>query len=93
MQEKLLGNNTDFRKQHGTQLKNMKGKIVYTPPQDPTEIINLMSNLEKFINDKNTNNLDDLVKMAIIHHQFETIHPFYDSNGKVRIINFAFNYL
>jgi Fic family protein len=57
------------------------------PPQDYDTIVSLMSNLEFFINDT-TDNLDALVKMAIVHHQFETIHPFYDANGRTgRIMN------
>jgi Fic family protein len=47
-----------------------------------------MSNLEQFINDDLLSDLDPLVKMSIIHHQFESIHPFYDGNGRTgRIIN------
>lgn len=47
-----------------------------------------MSNLEKFINDDSVSDLDSLVKMCIIHHQFESIHPFFDGNGRPgRIIN------
>ena len=62
--------------------------MVYTPPQDKDEILNLMANLEKFINDPDFSPLDPLTKMAIIHYQFESIHPFYDGNGRTgRIIN------
>ncbi|GAB4395816.1 MAG: hypothetical protein OHK0053_06750 [Microscillaceae bacterium] len=47
-----------------------------------------MNNLEAFINDDRLSDLDPLVKMAIIHHQFESIHPFYDGNGRTgRIVN------
>jgi Fic family protein len=50
-----------------------------------------MSNLEKFINDKDSCDFDPLVKMAIIHYQFESIHPFYDGNGRTgRIINILY---
>ena len=52
--------------------------MVYTPPQTAQDIIDLMSDLEKFINDDELSDYDDLVKMALIHHHFESIHPFYD---------------
>ena len=77
-----------YRKQMGTTLKDNRGNIIYTPPQNPKDIENLMTNLETFINDDTYSPLNPLVKLAIIHHQFESIHPFYDGNGRVgRIIN------
>lgn len=81
-----------FRKLPGTALKNGEtGETVYTPPQSHDEIITLMSNLENFINDDTLTDIDPLVKMAIIHHQFESIHPFYDGNGRTgRIINILY---
>ncbi len=89
IQEALENNRAGFRKLPGTELKNdLTGEIVYTPPQSPDEILRLMSNLERFINDDTMSTLDPLIKMAIIHHQFESIHPFYDGNGRTgRIIN------
>jgi Fic family protein len=55
------------------------------------EVLELMANLEKFINDNEFPNLDPLIKMAIIHYQFESIHPFYDGNGRTgRIINILY---
>lgn len=73
-------------------LKNDQTReTVYTPPQELDEIIGLMNNLEKFINDSELTDLDPVVKMAIIHHQFESIHPFYDGNGRTgRIINILY---
>lgn len=78
-----------FRKLPETELKNERtGETVYTPPQSYDEIAKYMQNLEQFINDDELSNLDPLIKMAIIHHQFESIHPFYDGNGRAgRIIN------
>lgn len=78
-----------FRKLPGTALKNGEtGETVYTPPQNHDEIVTLMTNLENFMNDDTLTDIDALVKMAIIHHQFESIHPFYDGNGRTgRIIN------
>lgn len=64
--------------------------MIYTPPQTKQEIEILLKNLEDYINNDRNNN-DPLIKMAIIHHQFESIHPFYDGNGRTgRIINILF---
>ena len=92
IQSQLEENRAGYRKVPGTSLKNdQTGEVVYTPPQHPEEIISLMQNLEKFINDNEMSDLDPLVKMAIIHHQFESIHPFYDGNGRTgRIINILY---
>ena len=89
IQSEIEKNNAGFRRAPGTELKNAStGKVVYTPPQDYDTILDLMKNLEQFINDNSISNLDPLVKMAIIHYQFESIHPFYDGNGRTgRIIN------
>lgn len=78
-----------FRETPGTALKNeTDGRLVYIPPQDPAEIRKQMGRLERFINEDERSDLDPLVKMAIIHHQFESIHPFPDGNGRIgRIIN------
>lgn len=88
IQAELEKNRAGFRKQTGTMLKNDRtGEVVYTPPQHPDEIIALMSDLERFINQENPQ-YDPLINMALIHHQFESIHPFYDGNGRTgRIIN------
>ncbi|MCF8225400.1 MAG: Fic family protein [Bacteroidales bacterium] len=88
IQKALEGNKAGFRRLPGTTLKNSStGEVIYTPPQDPEEIKGLMANLEKFINDKEICTFDPLVKVAIIHYQFESIHPFYDGNGRTgRII-------
>lgn len=92
IQQTLEENNAGFRTQMGTQLKNEHtGKVIYTPPQNIDDITVLMSDLERFMNDDSYSNIDDLIKMAIIHHQFESIHPFYDGNGRTgRIINILF---
>ena len=87
--KELEHNNAGFRKLPGTELKNQAtGETVYTPPQNYDEIVSLMSNLERFINDDSLSDIDPLIKMAVIHHRFESIHPFYDGNGRTgRIIN------
>ncbi len=89
IQSELEKNKAGFRKLPGTALKNTTtGETVYTPPQEYATILDLMANLEQFINDDTMSDFDPLVKMAIIHYQFESIHPFYDGNGRTgRIIN------
>ena len=92
IQEVLEQNSAGFRTTPGTQLKRSSdGAVIYTPPQDGQLIVELMSNLEQFINDDELCPIDPLVKMAIIHHQFESIHPFYDGNGRTgRIVNILY---
>lgn len=92
IQATLEQTNAGFRKLPGTALKNEQtGETVYTPPQSNEEILALMNNLESFINDNSLSELDALIKMAIIHHQFESIHPFYDGNGRTgRIVNILY---
>lgn len=92
VQEILEQNSAGFRTTPGTQLKRENdGAVIYTPPQDGLAIVKYMSNLEQFINDEQMSQLDPLIKMAIIHHQFESIHPFYDGNGRTgRIINILY---
>jgi len=92
IQGELEKNDAGIRKLPGTALKNLQtGEIVYTPPQDYNQIIKLMTNLEQFINDDSICDYDPLVKLAVIHYQFESIHPFYDGNGRTgRIINILY---
>ncbi len=88
IQTELERNSAGFRKLPGTALKDGAGRTVYTPPQDPAEIVRLMGDLERFINDDALFAVDPLIKMALVHHQFESIHPFYDGNGRTgRILN------
>lgn len=88
IQQALESNNAGYRRLPGTVLKDGAGRTVYTPPQDPDDIVHLMADLERFINDAASFEADPLVKMALIHHQFESIHPFYDGNGRTgRIVN------
>ncbi|MGD1008385.1 MAG: Fic family protein [Ignavibacteriaceae bacterium] len=92
IQEELENNTAGFRKLPGTVLKNeFSGEVVYTPPQDPQTIISLMQNMDEYINNDSLHTIDPLIKMAIIHYQFESIHPFYDGNGRTgRIINILY---
>ncbi len=88
IQAELEHNRAGFRTLPGTAPRGDGGRVVYTPPQDPQAILALMGDLERFINDDALFDADPLVKMALIHHQFESIHPFYDGNGRTgRIIN------
>lgn len=86
----IEGNHAGIRKQGDTKLINDKtGEIVYTPPETETEIRNLLGNLERYINEEDE--VDTLIKLAVVHYQFESIHPFYDGNGRTgRIINELF---
>lgn len=92
IQATLEQNDAGFRKQSGTVLKNPRtGEIKLIPPQNPQDIIDLMVNLSEYINDASLDDFDSLVKMAIIHYQFEATHPFYDGNGRTgRIINILY---
>lgn len=92
IQATLEENRAGFRRLPGTELKNDRtGETVFVPPQSHDEIVAHMDNLERFINDPGVSDLDPLVKMAVVHHQFETIHPFYDGNGRTgRILNILF---
>ena len=87
IQKILEENNAGFRKLPGTALKNAAtGKTIYTPPDKYESILSLMKNLDEYLNE--TDELPPLIKMAIQHYQFESIHPFYDGNGRTgRIIN------
>ena len=87
IQECIEGSKGGIRRLPGTVIKNtFTDEIVHTPPQSEDEILYYLKNLEDYIN---TNQLyDPLVNMAVIHYQFETIHPFYDGNGRTgRILN------
>lgn len=91
IQEELKRDSGGYRKLPGTTLKNQLGAVVYTPPQDPAIILDLMGNLEQYFNDDSLQDVDPLVKMAVLHFQFESIHPFYDGNGRTgRILNILY---
>jgi len=79
----------DLRKLPGTVIMNTKtGEVLHTPPQNQEEIEEYLSNLEKYINIPELQDIDPILKMAVIHFQFESIHPFYDGNGRTgRILN------
>lgn len=91
IQQELVGNTAGIRSSPGTVLKNDKtGEIVYTPPQDKQEIVALLGNFIQHFNDTGAD-LSPLVNLAVLHYQFESIHPFYDGNGRTgRIINILY---
>jgi Fic family protein len=82
-------NQSSIRNSPGTALKNaINGEVVYTPPCCEDILRDKLSALERFINDTDISTLDPLIKLAFIHYQFESIHPFADGNGRTgRIIN------
>ncbi len=81
-------NNASIRNTAGTTLSNSQGEVIYTPPSGEAVIRDKLANLEKFINeDENSSDepgrtIDPLIKMALMHYQFEAIHPFSDGNGR-----------
>lgn len=92
IQQTLEENRAGLRKLPGTELKNTStGEVVYTPPQNPEKVESQMANLVAYLNDHELSDNDPLVKMAVIQFQFESIHPFYDGNGRTgRIINILY---
>ena len=90
IQKRLLSNNAGIRIEPGTVVGNSHtGEIIWTPPQNHETIKQHLNNLMKYIN--NGASLHPLVKLALIHHEFESIHPFYDGNGRTgRIINILY---
>ena len=79
-----------IRRMPGTAVANAAtGAVIYTPPEGETIIRDKLKNLEDFIHVED--DLDPLIKLALIHYQFEAIHPFADGNGRTgRIINILF---
>lgn len=73
-------NNASIRVTPGTTLSNTKGEVIYTPPTGEDVIREKLANLETFINEEEI--YDPLIKMALMHYQFEAIHPFADGNGR-----------
>lgn len=79
----------DIRSTPGTRIANGKGETIYTPPEGEAVIRDKLGELEKFMH--GDDGLDVLVKMALVHYQFEAIHPFPDGNGRAgRILNILY---
>lgn len=93
IQKDLIGNKAGIRSTPGTVLKNdTTGEVVYTPPQDKDEIQELLSNFIQYYNEPELREgVPDLIWLAVLHFQFESIHPFYDGNGRTgRILNILY---
>ncbi len=90
IQEVIEGSKTGIRKVPGTKIINPKShEVVYVPPQSESDIRDYLQNLKQYMNHDTGNAA--LIDLAIIHSQFESIHPFYDANGRTgRIINILF---
>lgn len=90
--QQIISPNHPIRKIPGTVLKNPKTQeVVYTPPQHYDEIKTLLDNLEQYINVPEFHETDALIKMPIIHFQFESIHPYFDGNGRTgRLLNILY---
>lgn len=88
IQKELEGNDAGIRTLPGTALVNdATGETIYIPPDDPVAIQQLLTNLETYLN-TDIHPVDPLIRMAVAHYQFESIHPFYDGNGRTgRIVN------
>ncbi|MCF6280100.1 MAG: Fic family protein, partial [Flavobacteriaceae bacterium] len=78
--QRIRQNTSNIRIVSGTTLSNARGEVIYTPPSGESIIREKLKNLEKFINEDKT--LDPLIKLALLHYQFEAIHPFFDGNGR-----------
>ncbi|MBL1280136.1 MAG: Fic family protein [Fluviicola sp.] len=78
--QRIKENTSSVRTTTGTTLSNTNGDVIYTPPSGEDVIRKKLSNFEKFINEDGS--LDPLIKMALMHYQFEAIHPFSDGNGR-----------
>lgn len=91
IQQELVENSAGIRNTPGTVLKKDRtGEVVYTPPQDRIEILDLLSNFILHFN-QDDRDLSPLIKLAVLHYQFESIHPFYDGNGRTgRILNILY---
>ncbi len=89
--QRLKNSSEEVRQNIGVRLANpVTNKIIYTPPEGEGLIRKKLHALEEFIHDDG-NDLDPLIKMALIHYQFEAIHPFSDGNGRTgRILNVLF---
>jgi len=89
IQQELEQNQAGIRRLPGTSLRNDRtNQVIYTPPDDAAVLNRLMRNLEEYLNSHQPDDIPVLIKLAIQHYQFESIHPFYDGNGRTgRIIN------
>ncbi|WP_457665386.1 Fic family protein [Thiolapillus sp.] len=88
--EIIKGRGMGIRRLPGTKLTGNDGRIVYTPPEGEERLRALLGNLEQFVHDDESG-LDPLIRLAVMHYQFEAIHPFGDGNGRTgRVINILY---
>jgi Fic family protein len=88
--QKIKKTQASIRNVTGVKISNTRtGEVIYTPPEGVNVIRDLLKNIEEYINNEDA--LDPLIKMAIMHYQFEAIHPFSDGNGRTgRILNILY---
>jgi Fic family protein len=86
----ILNTRSGIRNVPGTTISNSTtGKVIYSPPEGEGLIRDKLGELEQFIHGPDS--LDPLIKLALVHYQFEAIHPFPDGNGRVgRILNLLY---
>jgi len=86
----IKGSDLDIRRVPGTTLANDRtSEVIYTPPAGEAILRQLLANWEQFLH--NHDEIDPLVRMAVAHYQFETIHPFTDGNGRTgRLLNILY---
>jgi Fic family protein len=86
----IKGVELDIRTTPGTALvSDATGQIVYTPPEGEARLRALLSNWERYLHE--ADRVDPLIRMAVMHYQFEAIHPFTDGNGRTgRILNLLY---
>jgi Fic family protein len=88
--QKIKETTAGIRNTPGTKISTSTGQIIYTPPEGENLIRDKLANLEEYIN-SGDDKTDPLIKLAVIHYQFEAIHPFTDGNGRTgRIINILY---
>lgn len=88
--QKIKETTAGIRNTPGTKIITSAGEVIYTPPEGENVIREILSNLENYIHN-DSDRTDPLIKLAVIHYQFEAIHPFTDGNGRTgRIINILY---
>lgn len=86
----IMGDDAGIRNIPGTVIANGEtGKTIYTPPEGEGVLRDKLANLEQFMHADDT--MEPLVKLALLHYQFEAIHPFADGNGRTgRVLGILF---
>ncbi len=86
----IKGAELDIRNTPGTALVNdTTGEVIYTPPEGEEVLRSKLANWERYIHE--TEEIDPLIRLAVMHYQFEAIHPFIDGNGRTgRVLNLLY---